>query len=521
MRSTTALAVPLALAALGLSCVHRLERTVTPQITTVDHRAAFLKVHMKNGDLFVLSAWRADELHRRVTGTGDQLGADRRLVRRGEHEVAMDDVALYETNAITTSPSIAALAVVTGASLALSAVCLSSPKSCFGSCPTFYAPGEDGRSVLQAEGFSDAIAPALESHDIDALWRTHATGGRLTLRMTNEAYETHVVKRADLLAVPRPPGTRVVSTGEALWLVSAVTPPARCTADEGDCTAALAAVDGRERTSASDERDLAARETVDLEFPPGDGSRDGGRDGGRDEGHAGVLIAARQSLVTTFLLYQGLSYLGTTAVDWLAGLPRDRASQAGGRALQRLVGGIEVQIPRGAGWQTVGEVYETGPLATDVHLVPLPDGARGDRVRLRLPRGGWRIDHVARVTLEHEVTAQRIAPRAIRGTLGREFAAGRAPATGFPIVTQPGDAYELDYDLPPRDRSGGELELLLDTRGYYLEWMRAEWLREEQPLAALKLLLDPAQAMRDLAPAWKRMEPQAEQLFWSSRYARP
>jgi hypothetical protein len=507
MRLTTALVAPLALAALGLSCVRHLERTVTPQITTVDHRAAFLKVHLKNGDLFVLSEWRADELHRRVTGTGDQLGADRRLIRRGDHDVAMDDVALYETNAIVTSPSIAAIAVVTGASIALSAVCIASPKTCFGSCPTFYAPAEDtGRPVLQAEGFSDAISPALESHDIDALWRTHATDGRLTLRMTNEAYETHVVKRADLLAVPRPPGTRVVSTGEALWLASAPSPAARCAADEGDCTAALAAVDGRERTSASDERDLAARETIDLEFPVGDAG-----------GRAGIVIAARQSLVTTFLLYQGLSYLGTTAVDWLAALERgDRTSRAGGRALQQLVGGIEVQVPHGAGWQTVGEVHEIGPLATDVHLVPLPDGARGDRVRLRLPRGGWRIDHVARVTLAHQVTPQRIAPRAIRGTLGREFAAGRAPASGLPIVTQPGDAYELDYDLPR-----GEVELFLDTRGYYLEWMRAEWLREEQPLAVVKLMLDPAQAMRDLAPAWKRLEPQAEQLFWSSRYARP
>jgi hypothetical protein len=497
-----------ALFALQLACVSHIERTVTPELATVDHRAAFLKVHMKNGDLFVLSEWRADEQRRRITGRGDQLGADRAVVRSGEHDIAMADVALYETNAISTSPSIAAMAVLTGVSLAVTAVCISNPKACFGSCPTFYAPGapEDGAdAVLQAEGFSDAISPALESHDIDALWRTHVTGGRLTLRMTNEAYETHVVKRADVLAVPRPPGTRVVSTGEELWLASGLTAPVRCTAAEGDCTSAVARVDGRERTSLTDERDLAAREIIDLEFPAG------------EAGRAGIVIAARQSLVTTFLLYQGLAYLGTTAVDWLAALERGEiAARQGGRALQRLVGGIEVQVPHGAGWLTVGEVYETGPLATDVHLVPLPDQARGERVRLRLPRGGWRIDHVARVILERKVTPQRIAPRAIRGTLGREFAAGRTAASELPIVTQPGDAYELDYDVPR-----GEVELFLDSRGYYLEWMRAEWLREEQPLAAMKLLLDPAQAMRDLAPAWKRMEPQAEQLFWRSRYAHP
>lgn len=499
------LAVLAVLPALNLACVSRLARTVTPTLATVDHKAPYLKVHMKNGDLFVLSAWQADDARRLVTGQGELQGTDRRVVRTGPQQIAMADVALYETNTIVTSPSVAAMAVVTGASIVVSVACLANPKACFGSCPTFYAPGERG-AVLQAEGFSDAIAPALETHDIDALWRTHVTDGHLTLRMTNEAYETHVVKRADVLAVPRPPGTRVLSTGEALWLASDLTPPARCAAAEGDCTAVLASVDGAERTSLADDHDLAAREIIELAFPAAAGG----------ERPAGIVIAARQSLVTTFLLYQGLAYLGTTAVDWLAALHGGRAQAGNDHALAHVLGGIEVQIPHGAGWMTVGEAYETGPLATDVHLVVLPAEARGERIRLRLPRGGWRIDHVARVTLVHEVTPQRIAPRAIRGTLGAEFAAGRAAATDFPLVTQPGDAYELDYAIP-----SGEVELFLDTRGYYLEWMRAEWLREEQPLAAMKMLLDPASALRELAPAWKRLEPEAEQMFWRSRYAHP
>jgi hypothetical protein len=141
MRLLAVLAVPLGF---SLACVHRLERTVTPQLATVDHEAPYLKVHMKNGDLFVLSAWQADEPHKQVTGRGEQLGADRVRVRAGEHRIAMADVALYETNTIVTSPSIAAMAVVTGASIALSVVCLANPKTCFGSCPTFYAPGPPG-----------------------------------------------------------------------------------------------------------------------------------------------------------------------------------------------------------------------------------------------------------------------------------------------------------------------------------------------------------------------------------------
>jgi hypothetical protein len=355
--------------------------------------------------------------------------------------------------------------------------------------------------VLQAEGFSDSIAPALERNDVDALWLTTGHGGTTSIVMTNEAYETHVVKQVDLLAVRRA-GGRVLATADRLWRATALAPPLACTAAEGSCLAALAATDGDERRSAADATDLAARETIELAFPP-------------TSGQLGVVISARQSLVTTFLLYQGLAYLGREATAWLAKLGADE--RAGRRALERLVGGIAVQIEDGGTWRSVGEIYETGPIATDVHLVVLPDHARGERVRLVLQRGGWRLDSVALAALGDEVQPIRIAPSRIRGTLGAEYAGNRTPATKFPIVTLPGDRYELEYILPP----GDDYELFLDSRGYYLEWMRKEWLAETNVLAALRLIADPKSMLRELAPAYKRVEPEIEQIFWRSRYAHP
>jgi hypothetical protein len=489
-----------------MACTHRLDRRVGASLTTVDQHAPFLKVHMRDGDVFILTRWAIDDARHLLSGVGEHRGLDRELVTRGEQHIELADVALYETNTIVSSPSVAALAVVTAVSLGVTAACIASPKSCFGSCPTFYAPADDdGRWILQAEGFSDAIAPVLEHHDIDALWRTTGHGGRIELLMTNEAYETHVVKQADLLAVARPPGGRVLATEDQLWLATSLTAPLSCAASEGSCLDRVRTLDGDERTSTTDPNDLAARETIELTFPPA-------------TGRAAVAIGARQSLVTTFLLYQGLAYLGTTAGSWLAALERGSPiASAGGRALERLIGGIDVQIEQDGRWSTVGEVHETGPLATDVHLVVLPPGANGEHVRLRLPAGSWRIDYIAQATIAREATPVRIAPSEIRGKLGREYAGGRTPATGFPIITMPGDRYELAYDLPP----GDDFELFLDSRGYYLEWMRREWLQEEQPFAALRLLVDPAGALRELAPAFKRVEADAEQLFWRSRYARP
>lgn len=369
---------------------------------------------------------------------------------------------------------------------------------------------ETGAPVLQAEGFSDAIAPSLESSDVDALYRSTGAGGDFTLRMTNEAYETHVVKQADLLAVPRPPGGRVLARGDELWTASRLAAPSACRGDDGDCLPSLRAFDGASRLSPTDPDDLGAREHLELEFP--------GAGAGPDR--YGVVISARQSLVTTFLLYQGLAFLGDTVGAWLAAIERgDTAARTGGRGWQAALGGIEVQLPDGAGgWRTVDEVYETGPIATDVHLLLLPEGAPAERIRLRLARGNWRVDHVAVATLTGRAQPIRIRPHAIRGTLGAEFAGRRTPATAFPIVTQPGDAYRLVYRLPG-DR--GPLELFLDSRGYYLEWMRKEWVAEQAPLRGIQMVLDPAGALRRFAPAYKRVEPEIERMFWESRYARP
>jgi hypothetical protein len=323
--------------------------------------------------------------------------------------------------------------------------------------------------------------------------------------MTNEAYETHVVKQADLLAVARPPGGRVLASSEQLWIASAIAEPRSCRASEGDCLRHVRAVDGDERTSLTDPHDLAARETIDLEFSPA-------------AGRLAIVIGARQTLVTTFLLYQGLAYLGDTVGHWVKLLDEgDPIAHAGGRVFESVIGGIEVQLSQDGEWHTVDTVYETGPLATDIHTVVLPEGSNATHVRLRLPQGGWRIDSIALATITGEARPMRLAPATIRGSLGPEYAGDRTPATAFPIVTQPGDQYELTYQLPP----GGDYDLFLDSRGYYLEWMRTEWLRERNPLAALGMLANPAKAARDLAPAFKQIEPHAEELFWSSRYARP
>ncbi|MEP7326394.1 MAG: hypothetical protein ABI836_10635 [Gemmatimonadota bacterium] len=335
-------------------------RLVAPeQATTLDHQSPWLKVHMRNGDLYVLSQWRSDSISGTVTGNGQHLDHNRVVQTDGPQQVAMDSVALLETNVLHRSPGIAAMAVMTGISAAVTVVCLADTKACFGSCPTFYV--SDGeRPLLQAEGFSGSIAPALEARDIDALYRARPQGRAFDVQLKNEALETHVIRYARILAVPRPAQGRVLATQDGRFLeASRLTAPSVCRAAEGDCLADVTAFDERERSSTADSTDLATRETIDLEFPDL-----------RNLRSPGLVIASRQSLLTTYLLYQTFAYLGTRATEALAML--ERADRPHGPAMLGILGGIEVMVDSAGQWVTVGNDFEVGPLATDVRVVRLP-----------------------------------------------------------------------------------------------------------------------------------------------------
>lgn len=499
----------------GLGCVQQLHRTVTPPaaLGTVDRKAPFLKVHMRDGSIYVLSPWTAADSARTVSGSGKRFGADRQMQAEGDFSISLDSVALLETNVARPSPAVATLAVITGVTAAVALYCASNPKACFGSCPTFYV--SDGeRDRLQAEGFSASVAPILEARDVDALYRARPRGGELRVRMVNEAYETHVVRYVNLLAVRREAGRRVLSDDRGtFWSVTEPVGPSRCAAPEGDCATALAAFDERERWSLADSADLAARETIDLAFdaPPDTPA---------------LVVTSRQSLLPTYLLYQTFAYLGTSVGRWIATFERsDAATVRRAGALFTALGGIDVFVPNGAGgWDSVATIRELGPLASDVRLVPLdvavgarPAGGGPLRVRLRMAKGAWRLDAVGLVSIKERVTPLRLEPTEVLLADGRGAPEARAKLVtpGEALVTFPGDEYTLVYKLPAVERH----ELFLETKGYYLEWMRTEWLAEENLGRAAAMFLDPAGSLRRLAPEFKRAEPGLERAFWRSKYA--
>jgi hypothetical protein len=475
----------------------------------------FLKLHMKNGDLYVLENWKMNTTQDSITGTGKLLDLNREITSQDKFNVPLKKIVLAETNQISGSAAAGALTTLTIISGIFTIVCITNPKACFGSCPTFYAHnGYD--YIVQSEGFSSSISPALEERDVDALYRIKPLSEDFEVQLKNEAYETHIIRSANILAAPKPEGGRVFATQDGKYLQAInISEASSVTATEGDISEKLCSFDGVERFCEADSTDLAAKETIEVIFY------------GPTSDSMGIVIAARQTLLTTFLFYQTLSYMGTTTGDWLANMERNgNQFKVLLENPRSVLGNIDVLMQNDGGeWEKVAEVGETGPIATDIKIVPLTkiSNCESDnssiKVKLRMAKGLWRIDYIAIADIMREVTPEIIFP----STSSPEFLNNSSVTellanTDSVLVTFPGDKYFLNYNLPTDYKN---YEFFIETQGYYLEWMRNEWLGEENPGKVYQMLLNPEQFYKDLAPQFKKVEAEMEETFWSSKYVYP
>ncbi len=469
-----------------------------------------VKLHLMSGELYALDAWHFELADSVIVGSGALHGIDRQVLSHGTFSVPMDSVIFAETNeprsvAPFGIPLLAVWSTVWGA---LTVGCVADPKSCFGSCPTFYLDDVSTDRPL-AEGFSSSIAKVLEERDVDALGVSRPGGVRVDVRMTNEALETHAVRYVKLLAVPKPAHAEILATAEGdFYRASGTLRAVRCQSPQGDCLGDLLYRDSLEYRSLTDSTDLGIRETVELVFPAA-------------VGNVGLVLEARQTFVSTFLLYQMMAYMGSEAATWLATLERgDPFSRRAAWRMANIVGSIEVSIAVDSGpWHAIGSFSEAGPIATDVQLVPftLPPASDSVRVRLRMARGSWRVGYVGLVTAS-TTSATALDPfevRRLKGETGEEREVLH-DANRY-LFTHPGDEYRLSFMLPSH---ADQYELFLESRGYYYEWMREEWLAEEDPAMVAMMLTHPEAALKALAGEYKRREADFEVNFWNSRFGR-
>jgi len=478
------------------------------RLISLKNNSPFLKAHIKDGKVYVLRHWTFDSTRNHVFGSGLLYGLNREFLREGTFEISTDSVALFETNRLVQSGSGVGLTVMTGITAGMTAFCIANPKACFGSCPTFYVLSGDSMR-LQAEGFSSSILPSREATDIDALPHVSPSDNEIMIEMRNEALETHVVRFVNLLITPKKKGHQVFADLEGrFWESPSQISPISARSPEGDCLDPLLELDGNERYGKADSAYLGAKEIIELDF------------GNIPQKTYGLVIGSRQTLLSTYLLYQTFAYMGNSVGYWLAQMERNQI-KSDQNSIMKLMGGIEILTQDDSGeWSVRAQVNEYGPIATDIHLAPLKNfPGKSGKIRLRMTKGNWRIDYVALAELTNPVEPVRLKPfKVLKNDVSDSRALAAFGDSAKAVTTLPGDIYTFYYQIP---KTADEYEFFLESRGYYLEWIRKEWIREENPEFLAQIFFDPKQALKRLAPEFKRIESKMETYFWRSRYAKP
>lgn len=474
----------------------------------------FLKAHIVNGDVCILTnTWKIDNEQKTVSGMGVKYDFNRNLIFEGELIIPIDSVAIFETNTKLNkneSDRIAALSILASADLALGVFCLTTPKACFGSCPTFYLQPDQNFHYADAEGFSNAIAPSMEYFDIDALNNTKIVDGLLNITMKNEALETHCVNDVKLLAVPKKDNQTIYqSARNEFFICENNYLPSLAIADEGDITNLLSTKDLHERFSSADENNLSTKESIVVEFKNVNTKQD-----------LGLVINFRQTLMTTYFIYSAMGYMGDQVGDMFALLETDeniKQQLSGG--IKKELGDIDVYLwlENEQKWELQSGLFETGPIAVNQQIIKINNKEKNDNPKFKivLNKGLWRIDQVALTNIVSTATPLSISPTVIFNKgVADELALNQLIDTAAYLISMPGDAFTMQFQLPEKDT---RYELFLYSQGYYLEWMRSHWIKDKDLKMLHTMLLDPKKYLKMEAANYKKYETGMEADFWNSK----
>ena len=502
------------LALAGLTVVACVISTTTRPIAIATpgaprHVATPLKVHLMDGSVVIFPAGAAIRRDA-VTGNGQRYDATRSGLEQAQR-VPLDSVLGFETydrllnpgRTLVYGPLTLAASTVGAAALVY---------ALFGSCPTIYADSA-GTMVLQAESFSNSIAPVLARRDLDRLVVAPDANGVVRLDVRNEALETHHVDhlelvefrhRADELAMPATPAG-VVAVRDFVVPASVRDGAGR------DVSGLVAAAD-------------------EVAFGSDDGLLDRAIEGGPTEDHIDVtlprsavgdsvtlVLRVRASLLATTVLYDYmLGRPGASALDWM-GRDLQRITTLAGLANWYAANfGLHVSIRDGDRWKPVARMLNFGPAAWRTIAVPVRAVER-DSVRLRLTflADEFRFDQVAvarrvRFLEARTIPIARVADA--RGMPREDVARQLRRPDARDLETRPGDRYVAEFDVGAS--TAPARTFMVGAEGYYTEWVRGSWVRAARDSVPFSPKRTP---IRDVLRTWRATRDTLEPRFFVAR----
>lgn len=472
----------------------------------------FLKAHLKDGGVIILrDNWNIDTLQNELTGIGSKYDYKRRITYEGVIAFPIDSIVIFETNKklkYDEGTRVTGLAILATLDAIMGVICLTVPKACFGSCPTFYIDPTNNFHYADAEGFSHAFLPSREYGDVDALPSAGREEKDFIITMKNEALETHCINDVRLFAYPIKEGEAVCQTRDnEFFLCDKIYPLTQSTGIEGDNTNLLRNNDHIERFSLADEKNLKCSEEIMLTF-----------DSLTNNVNRGLIISFRQTLMTTYFIYSSMGYMGKYLGDFYADMETGKMVKKNGRRFYEETGEIDVYAwdDTKKDWMFQGGWYETGPIAMNKQILPLKTKNNNNslKIKLVLNKGLWRIDYLALTDLKEKIQPREIeATEIIKNGNRDEIALTKIKDSTDYIYSMPGDEFSFRFELPEKKT----YEKFLYSKGYYLEWMRNDWLKDQDLMKIRLMSKKPDKFFRKQAAEYKEHETLMEQLFWDSK----
>ncbi|MDZ7362983.1 MAG: hypothetical protein ONB46_20025 [candidate division KSB1 bacterium] len=429
----------------------------------------------------------------------------------GVTQVPLDSVAglEYYQNKFQPLPFLASLPAVTVGSIYIY-------KAIFGSCPTIYS--YDGEEyTLEAEAFSYSIAPRFENDDLDRLESGKTFDGEYRLKVANEALETHYLNSMALLAVDHAEGFEAFpSTDREIVLFGKESALLSATSKSGDEVAGL--VSSRDSRWYQSDSLLVAQLTrevtqdwIDIKVNIPRGAR-----------RMAVALRLRNTLMNTVLLYDVmLQAQGIAAMDWLGSETSDLLYAWRLSNWYKKHFGLRIQLFDGRKFEDVARIGDSGPIAWHQTAVELPvPKSEVAQLRFAFLPDNWAIDWIG-VSFDGNddyraktVLCSEMVDR--NGTSRNDLLALFEKKDDRYLITYPGDYYLLKFRAAPAPE-GQRRTCFVKSRGFYIEWLRREWLTKNPGERQRFELND--QAIKQTAQLWLAKKQRFEQEFFASKIA--
>jgi hypothetical protein len=479
---------------------------------------AVAKIHFQDGSLVILRngfVLAGDTL----IGSGKRYALNGTITGMGEHRIPLDSIAAmtYHEDDHNAGEVLGSAIFGTWGPLIsfLGLYCVACPKCCFGCCPTVYV--NDGTSTdLRAECFSYCISPFTQRPDLDLLARNWNARDTLSVRIANEALETHYIDELAFLSVQHPVGSTVYPTDDGRILaIGRLEAPEHVRNCRGqDVTADVQAVDSRHYRSA---REIFAEQAADAEPDwllfdiPGTPGCDS----------ITVTLRLRNTLLTTVLFYDlVLASQGLQAIEWTRRMAEDRVYATMFSMLYEQYAGIRCYAGSGKRLKEYAVIGDIGPIAWKEIAFRIPAQNIAQRVKLEFFPDNVMIDRVtwsAESVPSKDIDIRQLHPFSVRDYAGRDAQHALsliATKDEEYLIHQPGDNFDVRFAIP----ASGErtTSILLSSTGYYYEWLRGNWIRSARAGEPLNIF-DRDRILIELRDRWLRSRFDIAASFFNNR----